>query len=131
MSLNPTGFVPEHTVSTTPADRSGRLEPRHLRVVGWTMVVMLWGASAINYSTASPVARNGHVKGGDYAHFYIMARFAAQRQGVALYERRRTENGVRAGTPGRGDSELPAVPVRPAGGAPPRAVRRAAVPFPA
>lgn len=57
-----------------------------VRIVAWALVVILWGASAVNYATRGAVARNGHVKGGDYAHFYIMGRFAAQHKGAELYD---------------------------------------------
>lgn len=59
---------------------------RRLRLHASALLVALWGVTAVNMVSRGAVALNGHLKGEDYAHFYVLGRLAIERDASGLYD---------------------------------------------
>lgn len=57
--------------------RAGVPNLKELRAQLIILTVILWGASAINFSTSTAYLRTGQVKGTDFVQFHALARMAA------------------------------------------------------
>jgi hypothetical protein len=69
----------------TPAQhRLIRLHLALIPVYGWLIVA--WSAYAIDVSTAGRLDRSGHIKGHDFAHFYVLGQIANEHASADLYD---------------------------------------------
>lgn len=65
---------------------SAWLNPRRLRVQAIILICCLWGACAVDFSTAGLFDRAGNVKFQDFLQFYISARLVAHGRNNQLYD---------------------------------------------
>jgi hypothetical protein len=71
--------------SLTPAQhRWIRIHLALIPVYGWLLVV--WTAYAIDISPAGRLDRSGHIKGHDFAHFYVLGEIANDHVARELYD---------------------------------------------
>jgi hypothetical protein len=69
----------------TPAQHAWiRIHLALIPVYGWLLVV--WTAYAIDISPAGRLDRSGHIKGHDFAHFYVLGQIANDRASAELYD---------------------------------------------
>jgi len=69
----------------TPAQHAWiRIHLALIPVYGWLLVV--WTAYAIDISPAGRLDRSGHIKGHDFAHFYVLGQIANDRAPAELYD---------------------------------------------
>jgi hypothetical protein len=69
----------------TPAQhRLIRLHVALIPVYGWLIVV--WTAYAIDITSAGRLDRSGHIKGHDFAHFYVLGQIANEHASADLYD---------------------------------------------
>ena len=72
------------TASPTPAQaRRIRIHLALIPVYGWLLLV--WTAYAIDLSPAGRLDRSGHIKGHDFAHFYVLGEIANDHAPADLY----------------------------------------------
>jgi alpha-1,2-mannosyltransferase len=73
------------TTPLTPAQaRLIRIHLALIPVYGWLIVV--WWAYAVDISTSGHLDRSGHIKGHDFAHFYVLGGIANDRAAQDLYD---------------------------------------------
>jgi len=71
--------------SLTPAQHQRiRIQLALIPVYGWLLVV--WTAYAIDISPAGRLDRSGHIKGHDFAHFYVLGEIANDHAAHDLYD---------------------------------------------
>lgn len=69
----------------TPAQHKWiRIHLALIPVYGWLLVV--WSAYAIDISPAGRLDRSGHIKGHDFAHFYVLGEIANDHAPAELYD---------------------------------------------
>jgi hypothetical protein len=62
------------------------LEYTRLRNYALALGATIWTVLIVNTNTPGVVAVNGHLKGEDYAHFYVLGRLAAEHRPDLLYD---------------------------------------------
>jgi len=74
---------------------------RH-RIRRWSLVSVLTFATvfALNFTPSGPVGLNGHLKGEDYVHFYVLGSLALDRDASLLYDTQRQADYLRTVVPG-------------------------------
>ena len=57
-----------------------------MRRIAVSLAIGRWGVLAINMMSPGVIARNGHFKGEDYSHFYVLGRLAREGRVEYLYD---------------------------------------------
>jgi hypothetical protein len=76
-------------VSDPPASRRdapGAFLIRRIRPYGLLLALTTWGVLAVNMAAPGVVALNGHLKGEDFSHFYVLGKIAAAGDPLLLYD---------------------------------------------
>ena len=72
------------TATLTPAQaRRIRLHLALIPVYGW--LILVWATYAVDLSPAGRLDRSGHIKGHDFAHFYVLGEIANEHATADLY----------------------------------------------
>ncbi len=64
----------------------GPITRRRVRHYALLLAVTLWAIAGINLAAPGVLARSGHIKGEDYAHFYLLGRLALEGRTASLYD---------------------------------------------
>jgi hypothetical protein len=59
---------------------------RRIRHYALLLAITLWTIAGINLAAPGVLARSGHIKGEDYAHFYLLGRLALEGRTDILYD---------------------------------------------
>jgi hypothetical protein len=69
-----------------PAGQPDRFHSPRVRRYALLLGIAIWGVLALNMTPPGVIALNGHVKGEDYSHFYVLGRLALDKDAATLYD---------------------------------------------
>src|SRR5947207_3067522 len=69
-----------------PPEQRRRIERQLALFPIYAWLLFVWASYAVDMSPAGRRDRSGHIKGHDFAHFYVLGEIAAERRPAALYD---------------------------------------------
>jgi Glycosyltransferase family 87 len=63
-----------------------RAAEQRIRRIAVALAIATWGVLAVNLASPGVVALNGHLKGEDYSHFYVLGRLVLEGRSDLLYD---------------------------------------------